>query len=269
MMTLGEKIKAARLEAGLSQRQLCGEEVTRNMLSQIENGNARPSMDTLAYFAARLGKSVSFFLEEQALCSPNQTLMAEARAAVQAGRGAEVARLLADYRSPDEVFDAEAQLLSRLGVLQQAREALEKGQMPYAARLLEEAGDFEGGYCAEYLQHQRLLLLARATPRMRQKICGQLPSLDGELLLRARVALDTGELDRCAALLEAAADQADPQWNFLRAELYLTRGQYAAAAKCYHGAEDAFPDKCAPRLELCYRQLGDYRLAYEYACKQR
>ena len=59
-MTLGEKIKQARLEAGLSQRQLCGEEVTRNMLSQIENGAARPSMATLSYFAARLGKNISW-----------------------------------------------------------------------------------------------------------------------------------------------------------------------------------------------------------------
>ena len=32
-MELGEKLKQARLEAGLSQRQLCGEEITRNMLS--------------------------------------------------------------------------------------------------------------------------------------------------------------------------------------------------------------------------------------------
>ena len=47
-MTLGEKIRQARLEAGLSQRQLCGDTVTRNMLSQIENGSARPSMDTLS-----------------------------------------------------------------------------------------------------------------------------------------------------------------------------------------------------------------------------
>ena len=43
-MTLGEKIKQARQEAGLSQRQLCGDAITRNMLSQIENGSARPSM---------------------------------------------------------------------------------------------------------------------------------------------------------------------------------------------------------------------------------
>ena len=34
-MELGEKLKAARLEAGLSQKALCGDTVTRNMLSQI------------------------------------------------------------------------------------------------------------------------------------------------------------------------------------------------------------------------------------------
>ena len=43
-MELGEKLRLARLEAGMTQRQLCGDEITRNMLSQIENGTARPSM---------------------------------------------------------------------------------------------------------------------------------------------------------------------------------------------------------------------------------
>ena len=53
-MTLGEKLKQARLDAGLSPRQLCGDVITRNMLSQIENGSARPSMATLSYLASRL-----------------------------------------------------------------------------------------------------------------------------------------------------------------------------------------------------------------------
>ena len=78
-MELGQRIKQARLEAGLSQRQLCGEAVTRNMLSLIENGAARPSMDTLRLFAAKLGKPLSWFLEEDTVTSPNQALMATAR----------------------------------------------------------------------------------------------------------------------------------------------------------------------------------------------
>ena len=62
-MSLGEKLRQARLEAGLSQRALCGEEITRNMLSRIENGAAQPSMRTLQYLAAQLGKPLSFFLD--------------------------------------------------------------------------------------------------------------------------------------------------------------------------------------------------------------
>ena len=54
-MELGQKLRLARQEAGLSQRQLCGEVITRNMLSQIENGTAKPSMETLRYLAGRLG----------------------------------------------------------------------------------------------------------------------------------------------------------------------------------------------------------------------
>ena len=106
-MELGERLRQARLEAGLSQRQLCGETITRNMLSQIENGSARPSMDTLRMLAVRLDKPISYFLEEQAVTSPNQALMAQAR---QADPGAVLA-LLKDYRAPDEVFDHERYLL--------------------------------------------------------------------------------------------------------------------------------------------------------------
>ena len=80
-MDIGQRLKQARLEAGLSQRQLCGDVITRNMLSQIENGSARPSMDTLRYLSSRLGKPMGYFLEEDAVTSPNQQVMEQARQA--------------------------------------------------------------------------------------------------------------------------------------------------------------------------------------------
>ena len=64
-MELGEKLKQARLDAGLSQRQLCGDTITRNMLSQIENGTANPSVATLQVLANRLGKPITYFREEE------------------------------------------------------------------------------------------------------------------------------------------------------------------------------------------------------------
>ena len=222
-MTLGEKIKQARLEAGLSQRQLCGEEVTRNMLSQIENGSANPSMARLAYFAARLGKPVSYFLDEQAQLSPNQT------------------------------------------ALNKARQALSEGKPAYAAELLEQMED-----CDEpWLQRERLLLLGRAAPRRCVEICAQLPSLDEELMLRAQAALEEEKFTRCAALLEAAQDKSGSRWNFLRGRCLMGQGDLVAAAKCLHAAESELETQCASLLEQCYRRLGDYKMAYEYACKQR
>jgi len=58
---LGEKIRTLRLNRKLTQAQLAGTSVTRNMLSLIENGNAMPSLDTLIDFAQRLEVPVGYF----------------------------------------------------------------------------------------------------------------------------------------------------------------------------------------------------------------
>ena len=63
-MTMGQRILQARLAAGLSQRELAGEEITRNMLSSLEHDAATPSIATLRYLARRLGRPVSYFLGE-------------------------------------------------------------------------------------------------------------------------------------------------------------------------------------------------------------
>ena len=110
-MELGEKLRQARLEAGLSQRQLCGEDITRNMLSQIEHGSAKPSMKTLQVLASRLGKTVSYFLEEDAVVSPNQHLILEARQQFDDRDYSAALEILSQYRGPDTVFDREKALL--------------------------------------------------------------------------------------------------------------------------------------------------------------
>ncbi len=61
--SLGEKIKALRKEQKMTQAALAGNEMTKSMLSQIENNMAMPSMKNLQYLASRLGKPASFFLD--------------------------------------------------------------------------------------------------------------------------------------------------------------------------------------------------------------
>ena len=264
-MELGQRLKAARLELGLSQRQLCGDVITRNMLSQIENGAARPSMDTLRYLAGELGKPLSFFLEEDAVTSPNQAVMARARGESDSKK---VLEILKEYRSPDVVFDREKELLIRLATIDLAAESAEEGKNIYAASLLEGLGPLENGYCAEDLERRRLLLLGRLDPRALEEICRNLPSLDGELLLRAEAAWKQKDYDRSGALLDAAETK-DENWNFLRGQVYLAKRDYRRALQCFRVAEETHQATIYPIMERCARELEDYKLAYEYACKQK
>lgn len=75
-MTMGEKLRQARMEAGLSQRRVCGDRITRNQLSLLEHDRVGPSLETLQYLAGQLGKPVSYFLEETA---PNLLALEQAR----------------------------------------------------------------------------------------------------------------------------------------------------------------------------------------------
>lgn len=59
---LGANIKAARLSLGLTQGELTGDDLTRNMLSRIENGAALPSLPTLCTIAEKLGIPASALL---------------------------------------------------------------------------------------------------------------------------------------------------------------------------------------------------------------
>ena len=261
-MELGSRIKQARLDAGLSQRQLCEDHITRNMLSQIENGAARPSMDTLRYLAGRLGKPVSYFLEEET-ASTNQALMQQAKASYARGDFEQVLALLEGYESPDDIFDAEMILLKALATMEKAEQALAQGKVPYAATLLREM-DTASLYFTPELQRKRLLLLAQAQPRSVCQLAKELPSDDAALLLRARAALEEKDEKNALRQLGAVLEKTE-QWHFLMGEAHYALGEFAVAAEHYKHVE---PQALA-QLERCYEQLGDYKMAYHYAKLQR
>ena len=256
-MDLAEKLKAARLEAGLSQRQLCGDMITRNMLSQIENGSARPSMGTLQYLAQRLGKPISYFLEEQAVVSPNLEVMTKARSAYGQRDYAGALAILVEFRQPDATFAQEKDLLLFLSHLGLARQVLSDGKLPYAKKLLQQAGEIRGIYITEDLERSRQLLLGMA---------GEAAALkeDEALLILAKQAATP---ERALEFLQAVEDKSIPQWNLLQGEALFALGQYRQAQVCYEKAQQT--QAVFARLEICCRELGDFKGAYEYACKQK
>ena len=62
---LGKRIKEARLARKMTQSDVVGDFITRNMLSQIESGTANPSVKTLTYLAKVLQLPVNYLLPDE------------------------------------------------------------------------------------------------------------------------------------------------------------------------------------------------------------
>jgi transcriptional regulator with XRE-family HTH domain len=61
-LSLGKKIRQIRIEKKITQQELVGDFITRNMLSQIENDIASPSIKTLQQIAESLEVPLSFLM---------------------------------------------------------------------------------------------------------------------------------------------------------------------------------------------------------------
>lgn len=64
MDTLGLRIRKLRKQQKLTLEALAGDQLTKGMLSLIENGKAQPSMESLSYIAGRLGIESSELMED-------------------------------------------------------------------------------------------------------------------------------------------------------------------------------------------------------------
>ena len=239
-MTLGQRILQARLAAGLSQRELAGEEITRNMLSSLEHDAASPSIATLRYLARRLGRPVGYFLGEDDF--------SEGVAAFEAG---------AWRKSLELMTRSERRWLEPLALLREAEQAVGNGRIPYARELLQRLEGLSSPLFGPELRRKAAMLRCR---------CGfstDIPE-DNALLMKAERALAEKRWPDAERYL-LARDHRDAHWEHLMGECRFLAEDYAAAKDHYHLCEDAFDVR--GRLEICYRELQDFRMAYYYAKK--
>ena len=134
-MTLGQKVRQARIRAGLTQEQAAGGRITRNMLSLIENDLSAPSMKTLEYLAAALGVTAGWLLADDASDEAAERLP-RARAMLREGDHRGCAALLEP--GAEQALDEELLLLA-VSAMELAEQALGAEQYEEAARRAEQA----------------------------------------------------------------------------------------------------------------------------------
>ena len=166
-MTLGQKIKAARLKQGMTQKELVGEYITRNMLSKIENDSATPSVRTLEYLAGALGLPTGYFLSGAEVSDGSAPDgLDEARSAYRAKRWLDCLSLLEHDKTAGTTD--EGYLLHAYAGCHAARQALEQEDYASARELAETAQYYnqEGMYYSAHLAVQLALILGRALLRL-------------------------------------------------------------------------------------------------------
>ena len=170
---VGPKIKEARLSKKMTQAEVVGTFITRNMLSQIESGTAMPSMKTLAYLSTVLDLPLSSLLnEETGTLEPPQTLVdsspygqlstLKSLAAKQDFRGIMSILSASSLSSEDDIYDEKAAYFARASyecaLLCEAEKDL-SGAIAYAKNAEYYAS--AGFYANPKLKADALLLLAR------------------------------------------------------------------------------------------------------------
>ena len=289
-MTLGEKIKAARLERHMTQKDVVGDYITRNMLSKIENGSATPSVKTLEYLANALGLPAGYFMSESQGDEVTPGDVTTARNYFREGEYEGCIHLL-EQLDLDGGYRDEALLLLARSKIVMSKRAMTDGRYEEAIRLAKEAIDHNADsiYESTAFKTEALLLVARCTMEMGGNFAAALDAYQtsyqdqglGEFyrLTMAEYYIDQGDLEKAKKEMDSIvrlSDATKPAYLMLQGRMGIKDNQYAEAAKQLERAEQLartsgsnfFMSGLYSMLEQCYREMEDFKKAYHYASMQ-
>lgn len=286
-MNIGKKIKDLRSSKMMTQKELAGNEITRNMLSQIENGSATPSISTVIYLAKKLGVPTGYLLsegDEEFIYNKTSVIKNIKRAYIDGNY--ELCREIC-LASFDE-YDDELQLILADCCLGIAEDSIREGRLYRAREFLDKSAlHAQGSVYNTFTQMNKISLLfcflKGISPTLDSDEIDTEPLYEGfsPLLFEdtffryiAVLLLDDYSDDRYA-ILESARRTSPYDELFIKhikANRYMIDSDYENAIIILQELVDG--DIVPPRLllylvcsdmELCCKQTGDYKRAYEFA----
>ena len=283
-MNIGEKIRELRIAKLMTQSELAGTHITRNMLSCIENGSAQPSLSTVLYIAGRLNVPAGFLLAEEGdeAVYRKMNSFANIKRAYTAGDvwGCRSLCLSGCPKPDDEISLLLAECDAAI-----AAEEFWGGRLRSSCRFFDEALDYAGktmnptagitakaGVFFRYMQRLSPTLYSDVLDE--EASTGILLTDPFALYLEALEALDDGRRERA----EDLADELSPESFFaahLQIRFWMEDGEYPRAKAALEGllASDEPLNKVGLyavlcELEIACRETEDFKGAYNYASEK-
>ena len=286
-MQIGTTIRALRKEKNMTQAELAGTVITRNMLSRIETGSVQPSLTTLDYLAGRLGVPVGRLLsgDPEAYAYSRARILPLAKQAYRKGAYGECLDRCREL-GPHADSDDEICLL-------RAQCHLEKGKSDLLnCRLLSAASELSDAlrcadrtlYQTDWIRRSALRCFREMRSLSGKTYAAYLPDLEqtgdpegtGDpflSFLSARNALSRNDPETATEYLSARdSDEDDAYASLVRAELCVYDRDYTAALVMLG---DLLKKKSLlpPLLlyyiclayEICCHETGDYKSEIEAA----
>ncbi len=281
---LGEKIRILRKRRGMTQSELCGGFITRNMLSRIETGAAMPSLETLLYIADRLEISPGWLIDDDAELSgyEKSRFIGSIKALYREKKYAECAAEC--RRAPADFIDDEVCLIAADSLYVAAVQNLRAGFIASAEDMFAAALGFNmrglirisvlEDTVRAFLEYIKAVYV---NSRFRDDFSGcalpdPLPPYEGAQCLRLNMHIKDGHPELARALLDAGA-LAGPCAEQVSAAIALAGGDIDGAEERFRelvrGAElpaEIMYLTCS-ELEAIARRKQNYKLAY--TCAER
>lgn len=281
-MNIGEKIKKLRTAKLMTQSELVGNEITRNMLSRIEHGAATPSLETICYIASRLNVSPGFLLaeegDEQIYYKHNEIV------------GIKKLYTGGDYRlcrdiclQSESVEDDEIQMILGECNLAIAIEEFHLGNLRESCLYLDQAVEccdrtiyrmeHIPAIAAVYFQYMRRISATLSSDVLDEGAVNVYPSF-GEAFCRYAAAIEAAERgneQEARSFLSVSSSDSPYVLHYDAREL-MEQGDYGRAYAKLHSillSEESLPEPVLYfvfcDLEICCREIRDFKGAYEYS----
>lgn len=282
---LGKTIRELRLRHAMTQTELAGDTITRNMLSLIESGHAVPSLATLRILAERLHVPMGYFFsadDEENAQFLKMSIIGEIRRDLREGKYTECISLCTSVSHPDDEI---CRILAHC-YLRLSREALQRYELMTASELLKKSSHIIQG-CAydddsitQTADYVLLLIHSVHHAELPEEL--GLPSafplaripMEFRVYLRILFLFQTGNTSSAVALGKSGLLLCPAYRNLIAAREQIVSQNHAEAAALLHTAlEEKNPDfftkaQILDALENCASVSGDYREAYRYSSEK-